>query len=156
MLTIKKQLMLDVTVAKYYIPSGRCIQALDYSSRNEDGSVGKVPDSLMTAFQTKNGREVFEASEDFGGQNLSKVISAATTEMWHSANMSFSLCHLLSQGQIHALEAFGNSEQKLTYLPNLINGSWTGTMNLTEPHAGTDLGSLKSTAISRKWRSLSH
>ncbi|MDA9248358.1 acyl-CoA dehydrogenase [Amylibacter sp.] len=87
-----------------------------------------------------------EASEEFGGQNLSKIISAATAEMWHSANMSFSLCHLLSQGQIHALEKYGNSEQKLTYLPNLINGSWTGTMNLTEPHAGTDLGSLKSTA----------
>ena len=54
-----------LTVAKYYIPSGRCIQALDYSNRNEDGSVGKVPDSLMTAFQTKNGREVF----DGGGIN---------------------------------------------------------------------------------------
>ena len=51
---------LKITVAKYYIPSGRCIQALDYSNRNEDGSVGKVPDSLMTAFQTKNGREVFD------------------------------------------------------------------------------------------------
>ena len=56
---------LKLTVAKYYIPSGRCIQALDYSNRNEDGSVGKVPDSLMTAFQTKNGREVF----DGGGVN---------------------------------------------------------------------------------------
>ena len=56
---------LKLTVAKYYIPSGRCIQALDYSNRNEDGSVGKVPDSLMTAFQTKNGREVF----DGGGIN---------------------------------------------------------------------------------------
>ena len=51
---------LKVTVAKYYIPSGRCIQALDYSNRNEDGSVGKVPDSLMTAFQTRNGRTVYE------------------------------------------------------------------------------------------------
>ena len=56
---------LKLTVAKYYIPSGRCIQALDYSNRNEDGSVGKVPDSLMTAFETKNGREVF----DGGGIN---------------------------------------------------------------------------------------
>jgi len=56
---------LKLTVAKYYIPSGRCIQALDYSNRNKDGSVGKIPDSLMTAFQTKNGREVF----DGGGIN---------------------------------------------------------------------------------------
>jgi len=51
---------LKLTVAKYYIPSGRCIQALDYSNRNKDGSVGKIKDSLMTAFQTKNGREVFD------------------------------------------------------------------------------------------------
>ena len=51
---------LKLTVAKYYIPSGRCIQALDYSNRNKDGSVGKVPDSLMTAFKTKNGRTVFD------------------------------------------------------------------------------------------------
>ena len=56
---------LKLTVAKYYIPSGRCIQALDYSNRNEDGSVGKVPDSLMTAFKTKNGRTVY----DGGGVN---------------------------------------------------------------------------------------
>ena len=51
---------LKLTVAKYYIPSGRCIQALDYSNRNDDGSVGKIPDSLMTAFQTKNGRTVYD------------------------------------------------------------------------------------------------
>jgi carboxyl-terminal processing protease len=63
---------LKLTVAKYYIPSGRCIQALDYSSRNEDGSVGKVPDSLMTAFQTKNGREVF----DGGGINPDIIIES--------------------------------------------------------------------------------
>ena len=89
-----------------------------------------------------------EGCEEFGGQNLSKMISASTAEMWHSANMSFSLCHLLSQGQIHALEKYGHPQQKQTYLPKLIDGSWTGTMNLTEPHAGTDLGSLKSTALS--------
>ena len=54
---------LKLTVAKYYIPSGRCIQALDYTNRNEDGSIGKVPDSLMTIFTTRNGREV----KDGGG-----------------------------------------------------------------------------------------
>ena len=65
---------LKLTVAKYYIPSGRCIQALDYSNRNEDGSVGKVPDSLMTAFQTKNGREVF----DGGGINPDIITEIGT------------------------------------------------------------------------------
>ena len=73
---------LKLTVAKYYIPSGRCIQALDYSSRNEDGSVGKVPDSLMTAFQTKNGREVF----DGGGINPDII-----TEIGNVSNILFSL-----------------------------------------------------------------
>ena len=87
-----------------------------------------------------------EAAEEFGGQGMSKMISAATAEMWHSANLSFALCHLLSQGQIHALQSFGDEQQKQTYLPKLVDGSWTGTMNLTEPHAGTDLGALKSSA----------
>jgi len=114
---------------------------------NSDNTV-RTPHGFKEAYKEMRqaGWCSIEASEDFGGQNLSKVISAATAEMWHSANMSFSLCHLLSQGQIHALEAFGNSEQKQTYLPKLVDGSWTGTMNLTEPHAGTDLGALKSSA----------
>ena len=73
---------LKLTVAKYYIPSGRCIQALDYSSRNKDGSVGKVPDSLMTAFQTKNGREVF----DGGGINPDII-----TERGKASNIVISL-----------------------------------------------------------------
>jgi carboxyl-terminal processing protease len=73
---------LKLTVAKYYIPSGRCIQALDYSNRNKDGSVGKTPDSLMTAFQTKNGREVF----DGGGINPDIV-----TETGRVSNIVISL-----------------------------------------------------------------
>jgi len=114
---------------------------------NSDNTV-QTPDGYKDAYKEmrQSGWCSIEASEEFGGQNLSKVISAATAEMWHSANMSFSLCHLLSQGQIHALEAFGSTEQKQTYLPKLVDGSWTGTMNLTEPHAGTDLGALKSSA----------
>jgi alkylation response protein AidB-like acyl-CoA dehydrogenase len=107
-----------------------------------------TPDGFKEAFKAMGdaGWCSIEASEEYGGQNMSKIISAATAEMWHSANMSFSLCHLLSQGQIHALEAFGSEEQKQTYLPKLVDGTWTGTMNLTEPHAGTDLGALKSSA----------
>jgi len=73
---------LKLTVAKYYIPSGRCIQALDYSNRNKDGSVGKMPDSLMTVFQTKNGREVF----DGGGINPDIV-----TEIGRVSNIVISL-----------------------------------------------------------------
>lgn len=107
-----------------------------------------TPDGFAEAFKAMGeaGWCSIEASEEFGGQEMSKIISAATAEMWHSANISFSLCHLLSQGQIHALETFGSDDQKQTYLPKLVDGSWTGTMNLTEPHAGTDLGALKSSA----------
>lgn len=113
-----------------------------------DNSV-KTPKGFKEAYKemSEAGWCSIEASEEFGGQDLSKIISAAAAEMWHSANISFSLCHLLSQGQIHALEKYGTPKQKQTYLPKLIDGSWTGTMNLTEPHAGTDLGSLKSMAF---------
>lgn len=114
---------------------------------NSDFTV-ETPTGFKEAFKAMGeaGWCSIEASEEFGGQAMSKIISAATAEMWHSANMAFSLCHLLSQGQIHALEAFGSDAQKETYLPKLVDGSWTGTMNLTEPHAGTDLGALKSSA----------
>tara|TARA_R110002096_G_scaffold119038_7_gene257791 strand:+ start:13872 stop:15650 length:1779 start_codon:yes stop_codon:yes gene_type:complete len=114
---------------------------------NADNSV-QTPDGFVDAFKAMGeaGWCSIEASEEFGGQGMSKIISAATAEMWHSANLAFSLCHLLSQGQIHALETFGSDAQKQMYLPKLVDGSWTGTMNLTEPHAGTDLGALKSSA----------
>ena len=67
--------------------------------------------------------------------------------MWHSANMSFALCHLLSQGQIYALQKSASQEQKEMYLPNLVSGKWTGTMNLTEPQAGTDLSKIRTKAV---------
>ncbi|MEM7242673.1 MAG: acyl-CoA dehydrogenase [Pseudomonadota bacterium] len=87
-----------------------------------------------------------ETKEEYGGQNMSRILGASFGEMHHSANMAFSLCHLLTQGQIHALQLFGSEKQKQTYVPKLSSGEWTGTMNLTEPHAGTDLGALKTTA----------
>ena len=117
------------------------------SQWHSDNSV-TTPDGFKEAFRDMGeaGWCSIEAAEAYGGQNMSKIIAAATAEMWHSSNMSFSLCHLLSQGQIHALEAFGSDDQKQTYLPNLVSGQWTGTMNLTEPQAGTDLGALKTSA----------
>jgi len=89
---------LKVTTAKYYIPSGRCIQALDYTHRNEDGSVGKVPDSLITAFKTKNGRKVF----DGGG-----IVPDITTEPQRLSNISFSLIvknHIFDYATQYALK----------------------------------------------------
>ena len=83
---------------------------------------------------------------DFGGQGLPKTIGAACVEMLNSANMSFALCPLLSDGAIEALLTAGSDELKATYLEKLVNGQWTGTMNLTEPQAGSDLAMVRSRA----------
>ena len=76
---------------------------------------------------------------EFGGQGLPKTIGGACIEMINSANLSFALCPLLTDGAIEALLTPGSSEQQQTYIPKMISGEWTGTMNLTEPQAGSDL-----------------
>src|SRR5574343_933170 len=83
---------------------------------------------------------------DFGGQGLPKTIGAACIEMTNSANMSFALCPLLTDGAIEALLTAGSDELKATYLEKLVSGQWTGTMNLTEPQAGSDLAAVRSRA----------
>lgn len=84
---------------------------------------------------------------DYGGQGLPWMIAFAVQEMWQSANMSFGLCPMLNQAAVEAIASHGTPEQKKTYLEKLISGEWTGTMHLTEPHAGTDLGALKTKAV---------
>jgi len=81
-----------------------------------------------------------------GGQGLPWLISTAAIEIWHSVNMSFALCPLLTQAAVEAIELHGSEEQKATYLPNLVHGTWAGTMNLTESHAGSDLAMIKTSA----------
>jgi len=83
---------------------------------------------------------------EFGGQGLPKVIGAACIEMLNSANMSFALCPLLTDGAIEALLTAGTAEQQALYLPKMISGTWTGTMNLTEPQAGSDLALVRTRA----------
>ncbi|HQS30279.1 MAG: acyl-CoA dehydrogenase [Polaromonas sp. 24-62-144] len=83
---------------------------------------------------------------DYGGQGLPKTIGAACGEMLNSANMSFALCPLLSDGAIEALLTAGSDDLKATYLDKLVSGQWTGTMNLTEPQAGSDLAMVRSRA----------
>ena len=83
---------------------------------------------------------------DFGGQGLPKTIGAACGEMLNSANMSFALCPLLTDGAIEALLTAGSDELKAIYLEKLVSGQWTGTMNLTEPQAGSDLAAVRSRA----------
>jgi alkylation response protein AidB-like acyl-CoA dehydrogenase len=94
-----------------------------------------------------NGWNALSGNPEQGGQGLPKVVSAAVQEMWKSANMSFSLCPLLTLGAIEALELAGTDEQKEMYLPNMVSGNWTGTMNITEPQAGSDLAAIRSRAV---------
>jgi alkylation response protein AidB-like acyl-CoA dehydrogenase len=84
--------------------------------------------------------------EDYGGQGLPHAVSTAVTEIWNGANLSFGLCPLLTQGAIDALHAQGSDELKSRYLPRMITGEWTGTMNLTEPQAGSDLSLVRTKA----------
>ena len=84
---------------------------------------------------------------EFGGQGLPEIAQMAVGEIWNSTNMAFGVGPLLTQGAIHALMIAGSDDLKNTYLPNMVSGRWTGTMNLTEPHAGSDLGELRSKAV---------
>jgi alkylation response protein AidB-like acyl-CoA dehydrogenase len=94
----------------------------------------------------ENGWNGLDCNPEFGGQGLPRLVSAAVREMWKSANHSFSLCHLLTSGAIDALELCGTPEQKALYLPKMVSGEWTGTMNITEPQAGSDLAAIRSRA----------
>ncbi len=84
---------------------------------------------------------------DYGGQGLPVMVSMAVSEMWQSACMSFALNPMLTQGAVETIAQFGSDELKRTYLPKMVSGEWAGTMQLTEPHAGSDLSTLKTMAV---------
>jgi alkylation response protein AidB-like acyl-CoA dehydrogenase len=84
--------------------------------------------------------------KDYGGQGLPKTIAVMIQELWNTSCMSFSLCPMLTQGAVEAISHHGTENQKKEYLPKLLTGEWSGTMNLTEPHAGSDVGALKTSA----------
>ncbi len=83
----------------------------------------------------------------WGGQGLPHIVAALTSEMWNAACMSFCLCPMLTAGAIQAIKRHGTAEQQATYLPNLVSGKWSGTMNLTEPQAGSDLSAVRARAV---------
>ena len=118
-----------------------------YPSSFHDGKVTTTP-GFKEAFKqfAEGGWQGLQHPADFGGQGLPKTIGAACIEMVNSANMSFALCPLLSDGAIEALLTAGSDDLKATYLENLVSGKWTGTMNLTEPQAGSDLAMVRSRA----------
>ena len=113
----------------------------------KDGKVFTTP-GFKDAFRqlAEGGWQGLQHPAEFGGQGLPKTIGAACIEMLNSANMSFALCPLLTDGAIEALLTAGSPELQQTYLPNMISGKWTGTMNLTEPQAGSDLALVRTRA----------
>ncbi len=118
------------------------------SKRNADGTV-TTPTGFRDAYLQfcENGWMGLSKSTEFGGQGLPQLVATAVEEMWHSSNLAFDLCPLLTQGAIEAIELRGTDALKNTYLPNLVSGKWTGTMNLTESQAGSDLAAVRTRAV---------
>lgn len=115
---------------------------------NDDHSVTTAPGWRDAYAQYRDsGWNAVPFDEGYGGQGLPWAVAFAVQEMWQGANMAFGLCPLLNQGCVEALLAHGSDAQKQEYLPKLISGEWTGTMNLTEPQSGTDLGLLRTKAV---------
>ena len=96
---------------------------------------------------TENGWSALPFDEEYGGQGMPRILGTATEEIWQSSNLGFSLCPLLTHGAIDAIEKHASGELKSAYLPRLISGEWTGTMNLTEPQAGSDLAAINTKAV---------
>ena len=115
--------------------------------RNDDGSV-TTPPGFKQAYEKfcEAGWPTLTAPEEYGGQGLPQVVGTAIGEYVLSANHSFEMYQGLTSGAIASLLVKGSDELKKTYIPNMVTGRWTGTMNLTEPHCGTDLGLLKTRA----------
>ena len=108
-----------------------------------------TPKGFKEAYRqfVEGGWNALQAPAEHGGQGLPKIVSTPVVEMWKSANLSFSLVTMLTAGAVEALILRGTEEQKKQYLPKMIEGSWTGTMNLTEPQAGSDLALVRTKAV---------
>jgi acyl-CoA dehydrogenase len=116
--------------------------------RHSDGSV-TTPEGFKEAYRrlAEGGWIGISAPPEYGGQGLPAFLTTVINEFLASANMAFTMYPGLTQGAIAAIIVHGTAEQKATYLPNMVAGNWTGTMNLTEPHCGTDLGLLRTKAV---------
>ncbi len=113
----------------------------------KDGEVTTAP-GWQGAYRqfAESGWTALACDPEYGGQGLPKLVNTAVMEMWKAANMAFSLCPMLTNGAIEALMLRGTDEQKAVYLTKMVSGEWTGTMNLTEPQAGSDLAAVRTRA----------
>ncbi|RMF95702.1 MAG: acyl-CoA dehydrogenase [Gammaproteobacteria bacterium] len=116
-------------------------------TRVEDGGV-RVPGAFAEAYRqfVDNGWGSLAQPPEFGGQGLPHLLGLAVEEMWQSASLAWSLCPLLTQGAVRAIDAHADAALKSRYLPKMVSGEWTGTMNLTEPQAGSDLSAVRTQA----------
>ena len=116
--------------------------------RWQDGNV-LTASGWKQAYQrfTADGWNALSCPSEFGGQNLPRALSALIEEMWNGANVAFALCPMLTRGAIDAIELRGSVAQRDMYLPKMVSGEWTGTMNLTEPQAGSDLSAVRTRAV---------
>ena len=117
-------------------------------ARIEEGRV-TTPPGFREAYRqfVESGWNGLTADAEYEGQGLPRIIGTPVSEMWHSSNMAFTLCPLLTQGAIEAIRLCGSEDLRARFLPRMISGEWTGTMNLTEPQAGSDLAALRAKAI---------
>jgi 3-(methylthio)propanoyl-CoA dehydrogenase len=117
-------------------------------SRLENGAV-RTPTGFKAAYDAfvASGWNALAMPEEHGGQGLPLALGIAVLEMWTSANLAFSLCPILTQAAIELLATYGSETQRKLYLAKLMSGEWTGTMNLTEPQAGSDLGAVRMRAV---------
>ena len=113
----------------------------------KDGVVTTAP-GFQEAYKLfcETGWNAMPFSPEFGGQGLPAVVTMAVNEMWKSSNMAFALCPMLTGGAIEAIAHHASDELKQKYLPKMVEGVWSGTMNLTEPNAGSDLAAISSKA----------
>ncbi len=118
------------------------------SRRLDDGTV-RTPAGFKDAYRQfcDNGWNGLIKTTEYGGQGLPHLLGTAVEEMWHSSNLAFNLCAMLTQGAIEAIALRGSQALKDRFLPNMVAGVWTGTMNLTEPQAGSDLAAVRTRAV---------
>jgi len=121
----------------------------DVQGSRLDGEVVRTPEGWREAYTTfvESGWPSLSAEPEFGGQGLPTLIAAAVSEMWNAANLSFALCPMLTQGATDAIKHHADQRFKDLYIPKMVSGQWSGTMNLTEPQAGSDLSAVRTQAI---------
>ncbi|MCR9257659.1 MAG: acyl-CoA dehydrogenase C-terminal domain-containing protein [Alphaproteobacteria bacterium] len=121
----------------------------DHEGCKLENGVVRTPKGFKEAYDqfAEGGWTALGGNPEFGGQGLPHMVSTLVEEMICSTNLSFGMYPGLTHGAVRAIEAFGSDAQKRTYLPNMISGVWSGTMNLTEPQCGTDLGLIRTKAV---------